>query len=282
MGCWRGGWPGPSSLHALSLLSSQRGLRLEGDTPEVQLQQPLPPPTAGLHLAGHCCLAVGGWTWSLTPSGETSAQTPQYPRLSGVSGVDGNRKGVPGMNRCPERCHPNLPNASVHPLEAKPLKLAVLASSTRSTTVSRAPGVEEGSVSFRKCCLSPSRGPTWWKRYICTLTFSMATQVQELGLGPAHSAQPQLLAVLRTICPLFPNQPSSPSHFCCDSRFRFSSQTLFSFCDWMLKPTLSGGGYLLQLVPRYPPPQQGGGAWGSRESGQLAAWQRACAAQMGV
>lgn len=69
LGYWRGGWLGPSSLHALSLLSGQLRLRLEGDTPDVRLQWALPPPTTGLHLAGHCCLAVGAWTWSLTPRG---------------------------------------------------------------------------------------------------------------------------------------------------------------------------------------------------------------------
>lgn len=38
LGYWRGEWLGPGSLHALSLLSSQLRLRLEGDTPEVRLQ----------------------------------------------------------------------------------------------------------------------------------------------------------------------------------------------------------------------------------------------------
>lgn len=69
-------------------------------------------------------------------------------------------------------------------------------------------------------------------------------------------------------CPLFPNQPSSPNHLRCDSRFRFSSQTLFSFCDWMPKPTLSGKGIFFSLSPdKVPPPQLGGDAWGPRECG---------------
>lgn len=115
-----GGWVPALSMHFFSF--HQLRLRLEGDTPEVRLQWPLPPPTIGLHLAGHCCLAVGARTWSLTSRGGASAQTSQCPPLSGMSGAAGNRKGAPGLNRGPERCHPLFPDASVRPLEAKALK----------------------------------------------------------------------------------------------------------------------------------------------------------------
>lgn len=85
--------------------------------PRAPTAVPLPPTTASPHLAGHCCLAVGGGTWSPTPSGGTSAQIPQYPPLSGMSNVDGNRKGAPGMNNYPERRRrqPHSPDASAPP-----------------------------------------------------------------------------------------------------------------------------------------------------------------------
>lgn len=98
----------------------------------------------------------------------------------------------------------------------------------------------------------------------------MATQVQELGLGPAHSAQPQLLAVLRTMLSPLPKPTSSPTHLCCcDGRFRFSSQTLFSFCHWMPKPTLSGEGIFFSLSQNNPP------SWVGMPGspGSLASWQ---------
>lgn len=83
--------------------------------PRAPTAVPLPPSTTSLHLAAHCCLAGGDWAWSLAPSGGTSAQTPQYPPLSGVSSIDGNREGAPGANNGPERCQPHSPDASAYP-----------------------------------------------------------------------------------------------------------------------------------------------------------------------
>lgn len=105
----------------------------------------------------------------------------------------------------------------------------------------------------------------------------MATQIQEQGPGPPDPAQlQQLLAVLRTMLSPLPKPTKQPNLLRCDSRFRFSSQTLFSFCDQMPKPTLSGEGIVFSLSPGNTPPQAGWGCLGSL--GVPAA----CAAQMGV
>lgn len=105
----------------------------------------------------------------------------------------------------------------------------------------------------------------------------MATQVQEQGPGPPDPAQlQQLLAVLRTMLSPLPKPTKQPNLLLCDSRFRFSSQTLFSFCDQIPKPTLSGEGIFFSLSPGNTPPQAGWGCLGSL--GVPAA----CAAQMGV
>lgn len=95
----------------------------------------------------------------------------------------------------------------------------------------------------------------------------MATQVQEQGPGPPDPAQlQQLLAVLRTMLSPLPKPTKQPNLLRCDSRFRFSSQTLFSFCDQIPKPTLSGEGIFFSLSPGNTPLKLGGGVWGPWES----------------